>query len=1413
MNATQTAGIQNTNNASRQAQPYYQNATANVLAAQGAALPFYGAAKNSLMQGQSNAQPYYEQAASALTTGEAYGHSMYNRSNDAINDAYSNAQPYNQEASNLARSGTQNVNAQPVGADQINQYLNPYLNTVGSSTAALLNQNNQEAMGGQLGNAISSGAFGGDRSGIAAANLSQQQNLANANIYSGIYGNAYNSALGAAQQQQGVNLGAGQANRLALQQGASQLQSIGQQQYNQGAGRSAQYANNAQGLFNIGAGTSSGLANIGTDKFNLGANTASGLANLGQGSYNIGAQTGNSLAGFGAGSQSAALQGATAQLGAGQQEQSTQQAGLTSLYNQFLQQQAYPFQTAQFQSNIAEGTGSLSGSTTTNTQPTGLFGNVLSDRRAKEHIKEMGRAKNGLKIYSFRYKGDPEKVTHIGFMADEVEKKHPEAIGLAGGLKTVDYERASKAGGGGLVFDPNAGAYGLGAAQMPGTSSYVPNSGQSGARRIVFQSTPQGAAQLKGLGDLAGEYKQLKGLYNDGSQIWDAGKNVVSGLNAGNFTASNAPLARGGLVLYRDDGGSVDDPFQSNADLQKREKGLAVGERIAEHAPNSASNGPVSSALASQGNQPKYSLTPSQPSSGNGKNSTGSDLQTLGTLAQVGSDAAPYVTDALAMLALSRGGLVPAREHHAAGDSVGEWDGGDPTLPSTRALPVPDAVREAAMRVGNGTTGVLSDIRNYAGDAVDKSLGRPVDMPGMHNRGLAFPASAATNAGIDISPDDVRSLPDFDPSKLGDVPLSSRHPNNLNTAPKPGLAPSPDAAPSSNPAPKPGLAPSPVRHLLSSPDAARSTTANISPTYSGGMWAAPTYNGSRPDAAPDPSKYGTDRAGQTAFIRDHAIYRGIDPNFALSVAKAEGLNAISPQNPNGASSVDIDPKTGKPFSFGAFQLNVRNGLGNMANAQGIDPTNPDHANLANKFAIDQMAQGGLKPWRGDAAVRAYQQGQVSPAGQPLQLHANVGNEPPPNLQQEPQQPNFMSSLGQFFSGHPDGQTSPNGGMGERALMGVLSGLGAVGSYRGQSILGAALQGLGAGAQGYMQAGKQQADIAQTQATAGLTGAQSGLTGVRAASESVLPNGQYIGADHKLHVIDPRIGSEGIPLMGGIQTEATKSNGSKGNGEIAPPPPISNIDLTGVGYDTDSSSKAHKEVIYGPQSAQDTAQSAEYQDNTRKAALSAAAAAPYTRTLASTLAGAYQQGGINAPGAGFASRASIVGYLNTMTRAFLGPKEGSNYFGDADVGQTLENKINTLQAAARAQGADERTLGALNVFKGANASLEQNPDASAEIAARLMTDQMQPQDRQTHASQWKSDSPMKTVLGAQNDFKDKNPPQKFDKETEELKSLMLNQGKFFQGVNSGKFSPQQISESLKKHGFDPALARYFGRGQT
>lgn len=150
------------------------------------------------------------------------------------------------------------------------------------------------------------------------------------------------------------------------------------------------------------------------------------------------------------------------------------------------------------------------------------------------------------------------------------------------------------------------------------------------------------------------------------------------------------------------------------------------------------------------------------------------------------------------------------------------------------------------------------------------------------------------------------------------------------------------------------------------------------------VWNAYNSNGGSP-IAPNPQPINANTtinttgplgANHAAFIANYAKQIGLDPNLALGIANAEGLNAWSAKNPNAASGVDVT--NGVPWSFGDFQLNVRNGLGTMARQAGIDPADPKQWQAADKFALDQMKSGGLGPWKGDLAAEAYKRTGVAP---------------------------------------------------------------------------------------------------------------------------------------------------------------------------------------------------------------------------------------------------------------------------------------------------------------------------------------------------------------------------------------------------------------------------------------------------
>lgn len=73
----------------------------------------------------------------------------------------------------------------------------------------------------------------------------------------------------------------------------------------------------------------------------------------------------------------------------------------------------------------------------------GLAGNVVrySDQRLKRDVKKVGETNDGQNIYAYRYKGG--RPMHLGLMAQEVERRKPQAVARDRcGFRVVDYARA-----------------------------------------------------------------------------------------------------------------------------------------------------------------------------------------------------------------------------------------------------------------------------------------------------------------------------------------------------------------------------------------------------------------------------------------------------------------------------------------------------------------------------------------------------------------------------------------------------------------------------------------------------------------------------------------------------------------------------------------------------------------------------------------------------------------------------------------------------------------------------------------------------------------------------------------------------------------------------------------------------------
>lgn len=162
--------------------------------------------------------------------------------------------PYYQAARGMTERGSAGVGR--LTADQIGEYMSPYMAQVVDPVKAALNQKFGEQLSKQQAEAVRSGAFGGSRSDVNRALLEQQQGLALGQALSPLYQQGYGHALQTAMVQQGIEaqnlqrlLGAGAqmghlgsaAQQAALQQAMAQLQGGTLEQQTGTAGLQALY--------------------------------------------------------------------------------------------------------------------------------------------------------------------------------------------------------------------------------------------------------------------------------------------------------------------------------------------------------------------------------------------------------------------------------------------------------------------------------------------------------------------------------------------------------------------------------------------------------------------------------------------------------------------------------------------------------------------------------------------------------------------------------------------------------------------------------------------------------------------------------------------------------------------------------------------------------------------------------------------------------------------------------------------------------------------------------------------------------------------------------------------------------------------------------------------------------------------
>jgi hypothetical protein len=172
-----------------------------------------------------------------------------------------------------------------------------------------------------------------------------------------------------------------------------------------------------------------------------------------------------------------------------------------------------------------------------------------------------------------------------------------------------------------------------------------------------------------------------------------------------------------------------------------------------------------------------------------------------------------------------------------------------------------------------------------------------------------------------------------------------------------------------------------------------------------------------------------------AYIRQRAPLYGVDPDYAVRVARGEGGLHNPFRHGEGPAPRSQDPRFGKlENSYGPFQLYVSGtgaGLGDRALAAGIDPTKKGDEAM-HPAGYSTRPQGPV-----EAAGGGYGSDPVNPAMQPPQAGGRNGLASvmagqaggPPGAAPAPKKKGFLASLGEGLSAMGDAYGSGGGGGG------------------------------------------------------------------------------------------------------------------------------------------------------------------------------------------------------------------------------------------------------------------------------------------------------------------------------------------------------------------------------------------------
>lgn len=1098
-------------------------------------------------------------------------------------------------------------------------------------------------------------------------------------------------------------------------------------------------------------------------------------------------QAGGQFGTLGAGAQQAGLQAAQALMGAGTVEQQTQQAGLQALYNQFLQERAYPFQTSQFYTGAVTGAGPLFGSTQYNYQQP-QYQPFFSDPRLKQGLgaayarggepERVGQLDSGEGVYSYRLT-DPRTgqtgPAQIGLMSDEVR---PDAVGRdpQTGYDVVDYDRATEnARMGGAVIDMEPGkdywrggyadggipGGGLMPEELSALSQAQQNIGSSmrqglaiGGHLSYVDPTDPAAMQRRIDQNLLAHHKEMYGgLGSAAPGLYGQEPSATAGSGIRGYVPSTAiqpgRMLRpsGAPEVQRASGMTIGDVLSKGADVAKR--GFALREGLqSEKSP--FKTGSDSSYLDKASFLSKYLFA------------TGGVVPHYAE----GGDAEYFPTDVLKA-------QKPAElEKPKSTDSQQSQDKqkGSGLLGSLAKLGASAAANYflpgsgAVVSGGLGALGLATGGRAAFQDGgpeeeseADKtwrrmihreSGGKQFDRSGqplMSDKGATGIAQvmpgtapeAAKLAGVEYDPVKYRRDADYNEA-LGKAYYNKQ----LSDFGRTDLA-----------AAAYNAGPGAVRRALARSEATGRDYLNYLPQetqkYVAGVMGGGDFDLSKLPAGARSFRASSEGVGPAREILSRSSVAPKDRSFTEEISERPERLVIP-------ALMGLGAMASSPSRF----------LGS-AILQGVGAGAKGYLDMGTTLEEQEKLRAEQELLRSQGLLTREEAEKVpAETFRVLQEARDLGFK------------NFGSADNpNWFVQLSDGSMKP--------LYEWME--------SGEPLAG----------------GSAAAELAR-QLHRGLstTGSMVGP----AAKQPPGPAGTPVGAGAPA-AATPK-GAESVPQLPPVTTTAKPP---------APMPAAKPAAIPGVVFDEDSAKAAAAETRNLQRSAdqpQVRQTSRDYIEGANREAQSANQQKIFYNEMADIVSKASSGKLLAAPGPGYEFTSGVIGALNRAVRAIPGLDAGENFFGNAREYNDVMTKLTTLQAQAAAKGADQKAVGALIANMEALPSLSKEPGAAAQVAASNMVTNQKSIDRKRHADEWGKLS-RGIYSGAMTDFEGKNGAEKYAQEQNAIQRMLLDKGDkekriapgsvVFEMMKQQKVKPEQIDEYFEaRYGIpkEQHMSRYF-----